>query len=100
MQTKRLMQVSALFALSLLILAACQTQSGGLPSDVTERQETLASKTKAEFCRGQEPTATEAKPVDFAAWPVEARQYVRANNCQWAKACDETLFFQMQCPAS
>jgi hypothetical protein len=94
----RLMQASALFALSLLILAACQTKSGGLPSDVTERQETLVTAAKAEVCRGQVPTPVPVTPEGYASWPLEAKQYVRGNLCQWASACDRETFHRMDCP--
>jgi len=99
MQTKRLMQVSALCALSLALLSGCQTKSGGLPSDVTERQETLVTAAKAEVCRGQVPTPVPVMPEEYADWPLGAKQYVRANNCQWASACDRETFHRMDCPS-
>ena len=99
MQTKRLMQVSALCALSLALLSGCQTKSGGLPSDVTERQEILVTEAKAEVCRGQVPTPVPVIPEEYADWPLGAKQYVRANLCQWASACDRETFHRMDCPS-
>jgi hypothetical protein len=79
-------------------LPACQTPNGNLPSDVTERQETLVIEAKTEVCRGQTPVPVSAPPAEYAGWPVGAQQYVRANICQWASACDREAFHQMECP--
>jgi len=65
---------------------------------VTERQETLVTAAKAEVCRGQVPTPVPVTPEAYVSWPLEAKQYVRANNCQWASACDAQQFKAMQCP--
>lgn len=99
MQTKRLMQATALCALSLAILSACQMKSGSLPSDVVERQETLVTEAKTEVCRGQVPTPVPVTPLEYVDWPLGAKQYVRANNCQWASACDRETFHRMDCPS-
>ncbi len=65
---------------------------------MTERQEILATEAKAETCRGQEPVAVPVTPEAYVSWPLEAKQYVRANNCQWASACDAEKFKAMKCP--
>lgn len=98
MQTRQLMQASALCALTLALLSGCQTTNGNLPSDVSERQETLVTKAKAEVCRGQVPVPVPAAPEEYVDWPLGAKQYVRANNCQWASACDRDAFHRMDCP--
>jgi len=98
MPTKPLMRASLLCALSLTLLSGCQTKSGALPSDVIERQETLATDAKAETCRGQVPVPVPAQPAEYADWPLGAKQYVRANVCQWASACDRETFHRMDCP--
>lgn len=100
MRMKQLMPAISLFALSLALLSGCQTTSGALPSDVIERQETLAIETKAETCRGQVPVPVPAPPAEYADWPLAARKYVRANICQWASACDREVFNRMDCPVS
>lgn len=58
----------------------------------------LVTETKAEICRGQTPVAAPADPAEYITWPLGARQYVRANNCQWASACDADKFKEMKCP--
>lgn len=98
MQMKRLMQASLLCALSPLLLSGCQTKSGSLPSDAPERLESLAIEAKAETCRGQVPTPVPVTPAEYADWPLGAKQYVRANLCQWASACDRETFHRMDCP--
>ena len=98
MQTKPLMRAGLLFAVSLLSLSACQTKNTGSPSDIVDRQEKLTAEVKAEVCRGQVPTPVPVTPEGYAVWPLEAKQYVRANLCQWASACDRETFHRMDCP--
>ena len=98
MQTQRLMRASLLCVLSLALLSGCQTKNGSLPSDVSERQEMLVSEAKAEVCRGQVPTPVPVAPEEYVSWPLGAKQYIRANNCQWASACDREAFHRMDCP--
>lgn len=98
MPMKPAMLASLFCAMSLPLLSACQTKNGSLPSDVSERQETLVSEAKQEVCRGQVPVPVPDSPDEYAAWPVGAKQYVRANICQWAAACDRETFHRMDCP--
>lgn len=98
MPTKQLMRAALLSGLSLLLLSGCQTKNGSLSSDTPERLETLAIEAKAETCRGQVPTPVPVTPTEYADWPLGAKQYVRANLCQWASACDRETFHRMDCP--
>ena len=98
MPTKPLKLAILLSGLSLLSLSACQTKNTGLPSDVIARQEALVDEAKAEACRGQVPVPVPATEAEYSEWPLGARQYVRANICQWASACDRERFHRMDCP--
>lgn len=71
-------------------LAACQTPTSTVTSDTTEHQERSVTEARAEWCRGQEPKKLSELGVTadmFDAWPLEARQYLNANEEQYYAQC-------------